>query len=786
MASATQTSRSALGAQRFFSGRTKRDEGLAAADFLLRFREWGVSAQVPAFLTRHMRPVGPSDGVRVEDALADWVGLAPRLNDLGGNRDIFSAGGVAGLPSALSTIKNALSQESAHRSSAVQAGNDIRSAETRKLLAEMPVDRLREATRDRLRVGALTDAGFATVLSVLDHGTRLELYPGIGPTTATRIRGAAHTIWQTTFDEMPARIDVTNPTDLTTEFVRRLAAWDAVRRFKRSAADLDLVEALAGLARSLDPSVSHLAVFAAGGQPLGGLLEDVQRVIGLARTVSRAPSSVAAVNPWDDLMARPADYFAMLSELGFILEDEQKTHGDLPEDIVEAVRALELDTSYLSASLRGYQSFGARFAIVQRRVIIGDEMGLGKTVEALAVLAHLRANGSSHALVVCPAAVVTNWIREVSSKSALRPHRVHGPQRLGAATTWVRDGGVAVTTFETLGSIQEQLSSVIDLGCVVVDEAHYIKNPNALRSQRVARVLESADLAILMTGTPLENRIDEFRNLIAYLRPDLVVDAQELAPRRFRQQVAPAYLRRNQEDVLLELPDLVEVEEYLPMSAEDFASYRQAVAIGNFMAMRQSAMSQGTRSAKVQRLIELVAEAESNRRRVIVFSHFRQVLDQLTQILPGEVFGPLTGSTRPPVRQDMVDQFSAAGHGAVLVSQIEAGGVGLNIQAASVVVICEPQLKPTTEWQAIARAHRMGQLELVQVHRLLSEEGVDQRVTEILARKRRLFDDFARLSETAASAPEAVDVSEAELAREVIAAERERLFTTAQESASTT
>ena len=86
----------------------------------------------------------------------------------------------------------------------------------------------------------------------------------------------------------------------------------------------------------------------------------------------------------------------MLSELGFLTEDEQKTHGDLPDDIVEAVRKLELDTEYLSASLRGYQGFGARFALVQRKVIIGDEMGLGKTVEALAVLAHLRSKGAHH------------------------------------------------------------------------------------------------------------------------------------------------------------------------------------------------------------------------------------------------------------------------------------------------------------------------------------------------------------------------------------------------------
>ena len=121
----------------------------------------------------------------------------------------------------------------------------------------------------------------------------------------------------------------------------------------------------------------------------------------------------------------------------------------------------------------------------------------------------------------------------------------------------------------------------------------------------------------------------------------------------------------------------------------------------------------------------------------------------------------------------------------MLVAQIQAGGVGLNIQAASAVVICEPQLKPTTEWQAIARARRMGQLNSVQVHRLLSEDAVDERIVEILARKSALFDEFARVSETAEAAPEAVDVSEAELARQVVAVERERLFGSAALAAAT-
>jgi hypothetical protein len=263
---------------------------------------------------------------------------------------------------------------------------------------------------------------------------------------------------------------------------------------------------------------------------------------------------------------------------------------------------------------------------------------------------------------------------------------------------------------------------------------------------------------------------------VGYLRPELVVDATEFAPKRFRRQVAPAYLRRNQEDVLTELPELVQVEEWLELSSEDLSAYRDAVYRGNFMAARQAAMLQGARSVKMQRLIEIVAEAEDNGRRVVVFSHFLRVLDRVAAALPGRVFGPLTGSVPAVKRQTMIDEFSAARGGAVLVAQIQAGGVGLNIQAASVVVICEPQVKPTTEWQAIARAHRMGQLQSVQVHRLLSEEGVDHRLYQLLARKREIFEDFARQSETAENAPEAYDVSEAALAKEVIAAERERLF----------
>lgn len=768
--------RAVTGASRFFRSSSVREKGVQAAQFLTEFRQHFLSSQMSETLAQLAETKVAEPGpIPVIDALSDRAGLGKRLANLGESPQVLPADRLARLPEALKKVRGAVAQEARSRAGALDAGAKVRRAETARIIAAMPVERLKDATRDKIRTTPLTDAGLKTVADVLNF-RGLEAIPGIGAVSATRIRGAAQTLWQTTYDEMPVRIDIKNRSAETTELLRQLRMWDAVRKTIGTPADVDRAKNFTVLGSVWTKQLVCLVVWCAPGRSAAEFTESADALIERARLMSDARSSADGGDVWEDFLARPADYFALLAELGFITEDAKKAHGDLPDEIVEAVRALELRTRYLSASLRGYQSFGARFALVQRKVILGDEMGLGKTVEALAVLAHLRDTGSQYFLVICPAAVVTNWMREVASKSTLRPHRLHGGERRAAVRAWVRDGGVAVTTFETLPWLHAQHSAPSDLGCVVVDEAHYIKNPDAARSRNSRRILDSAERAVLMTGTPLENRIQEFRNLVLYVQPKLVVDADELAPRKFRRQVAPAYLRRNQEDVLTELPDQVEVDEWLAMSGDDSTAYRQAVEAGNFMAMRQAAMTQGSKSMKMQRLREIVGEAEDNGRRVVVFSYFRTVLEHVVAELPGRVFGPLTGSVAAPRRQAMVDEFSAAGHGAVLVAQIVAGGVGLNIQAASVVVICEPQLKPTTEWQAIARARRMGQLESVQVHRLLSEEGVDQRIRDILARKRELFEEYARKSDTAESAPEAYDISEAELAREVIAAERERLF----------
>ena len=160
---------------------------------------------------------------------------------------------------------------------------------------------------------------------------------------------------------------------------------------------------------------------------------------------------------------------------------------------------------------------------------------------------------------------------------------------------------------------------------------------------------------------------------------------------------------------------------------------------------------------------------------MVVFSYFRDVLDIVVSALGPRARGPVTGSTATNERQRIVDNFTNAKTPAVLVCQIEAGGVGPNIQAASVVILCEPQVKPSTESQAIARAHRMGQVRTVQVHRLLVEDSVDQRMLELLDSKVQLFDSYVRHSAIAEAAPGAVDISEVQLARTIVAQEQQRL-----------
>lgn len=176
-------------------------------------------------------------------------------------------------------------------------------------------------------------------------------------------------------------------------------------------------------------------------------------------------------------------------------------------------------------------------------------------------------------------------------------------------------------------------------------------------------------------------------------------------------------------------------------------------------------------STKAQRLLEIHADAKASGRKVIIFSFFKDVLQKVSMLLGTDCIGVIDGSVSSKDRQAMIDQLSSAPAGATLVCQILAGGVGLNIQAASVVVFCEPQIKPSLETQAIARAYRMGQSQSVMVHRLLMDDSVDERVMEILQQKAQLFDSFADESLIGAMDTQ---INESAMMKDIIAEERKR------------
>ncbi|MFD5972432.1 MULTISPECIES: DEAD/DEAH box helicase [Streptomyces] len=660
-------------------------------------------------------------------------------------------------------------------------------------LTAIPVTRLKDVTEGRLRLTALEQAGFTTVGQV--HGTaryELRLIPGVGAHTADQALAAAGQIADAVRETVSVRIDMDAPDDTTTALVvalhRLVEAGPDARRAVEAGRRLD--EGLRPLVAAAAPAGSRLRMLFSGKEARRRALDavagvraalaeaDGQELPLLFGQVSvdllRAPET--APGAWVDFELRSAEYYSLLAELSGSGPDRDAAEGFLPAGIADRVRALRLDDTRLRVSLRGYQSFGARFALAQKRVILGDEMGLGKTVQAIAALAHLAARGERHFLVVCPASVLINWDREIRARSTLRPLPVHGPERREVFAEWAAKGGVALTTFDALRTLPEE---GVALSMLVVDEAHFVKNPATRRAQAVAARAEQAEHVLFLTGTPMENRVEEFRSLVRQLRPELadVVSTTHGAAgsEAFRRAVSPAYLRRNQVDVLAELPALVHVDEWEEFSPEDLVAYRDAVASGQFMRMRRAAYATPATSAKLERLRELVDEARDNGLKVVVFSYFREVLAAVGEALGPDALGPISGSLPAARRQELVDTFSAADGHAVLLSQIQAGGTGLNMQAASVVILCEPQIKPTLEHQAVARAHRMGQVRTVQVHRLLVADSVDQRMVELLARKDRLFDAYARRSDLAEAAPDAVDVSDGDLARRIVEEEQQRL-----------
>ncbi len=673
----------------------------------------------------------------------------------------------------------------------------------RQLIETSEPEVLKPFGADRVRWDLLREAGVLTLRDLKRKPqAELEKIPGIGEKSAERLVEA---LAQFERDSLERPLPAPEP-ELTTKQDRRVAK-EVLR----------LVETQALLAPVIDAAREVEDRAAREGRPLekrlgfwGWLFRREQRELDSLTQASRELATelnasaaevsgelvtqldraeVAARNDWkvDDL--RQA-YAKDLPQAGALVGDVQRPRPRFRRSASPVVAPLRRST--MSITLRRYQEFGTRFLLERERTILGDEMGLGKTIQSLAAMAQIAAEREGGwFVVVAPASLLLNWMRETEDKSFLNAHLAWGPERDVNLQAWFEGGGVLVVSYATLRTLKvddltlaEHLSvSARSLDFLVVDEAHFVKNPEALRTEAVAGLVKLSQRVVLLSGTPMENHPREFvalaellelKNSNTFARVDLDNPHSSRARHAFREAVAPFYLRRNQEDVLIELPPRIEKEDWVALDRETRERYAEQVARRNFMGMRQVVTidpdDPAAPSAKLDRLEEIVTLSLEAGEKVLVFSYFLKVLDRVADRIP--LVGTISGSVSVDERQTLLDRFTESKEPTVLAGQITAAGQGLNIQAASVVILVEPQLTPGVEAQAIARAHRMGQTRPVRVHRLLGVDSVDTRIHELLDEKSALFADYARVSRAKENNPEAIETSMIEF---ILDLERERV-----------
>ncbi|HXK23025.1 MAG TPA: DEAD/DEAH box helicase [Myxococcota bacterium] len=424
----------------------------------------------------------------------------------------------------------------------------------------------------------------------------------------------------------------------------------------------------------------------------------------------------------------------------------------------------------LTAELRSYQRRGVDWLCALRDAGLGallaDDMGLGKTLQALCAL-------RGRALVVAPTSVLPNWEEETRRfRPALRIGLYHGPRR-----TLDPAANVTLTSYAILRLDADALAAV-GWDAVVLDESQAIKNPTS-QVAGAAYALR-AGFRLALTGTPVENRLDELWSQLRFTNPGLlggrgdfdrltarkVADGDAEAASRLRERTRPFVLRRTKREVAPELPPRTEVvlhallseperQVYDAVRAATRAEVVEKLAAGAsplqvleaLLRLRQAACHPGLlpgheaeSSSKLELLLESLDECVAEGHKALVFSQWTSLLDRVEPLLRRAAlpFTRLDGSTRE--RGAVVADFQREDGPPVLLISLRAGGTGLNLTAADHVFILDPWWNPAVEDQAADRAHRIGQDRPVMVYRLVAEDTVEERVQALQRRKRELAD----------------------------------------------
>ena len=611
----------------------------------------------------------------------------------------------------------------------------------------------------RLPLQALEANHITTMYDLLKYNRRqLEALDGIGDETADKLMLALHRSTAAIKNQIHYRIDLEHLTDRDKEILQEIYFY---LHTKENYAKLNAIyqETERGIQEAYDNSglIQNFFGWIFSGrkkkQKFLTAVEDVKyfNQSSYAETIIQFYDNCTALKNVDfetilqDYKDNAIQYYTVIEKFADI-EIKDDVDEDIDVSLLKQIQATPLLLESFHTELRHYQEFGTKYILHQKRVLLGDEMGLGKTIQAIAAMNHLHYKGHRYFLVICPAGLLLNWKREIEKLTDMQAYMLHGTG-ISDFEIWKSDGGIAIVNYEGLDKIIFEKDFPLDM--VVVDEAHFVKNKEAQRTRNTVRMIEQAVYALYMTGTAIENNVDEMCYLIECLNPSIaseVKDMKYLAKADlFRKKIAPVYLRRKRVDVLMELPELTIHDEWCMMNEEEIISYRKAVESGNFMAMRRVSWS-SLNSTKAERMVELCLQALGEGRKVVIFSYFLETLSFVTDLLLGKSLPVISGKLSLEKRQEILRQFDEP-VARVLPIQINVGGIGLNIQTAEIVILCEPQLKPSDEMQAISRVYRMGQINHVFVYRLLSADTIDEVLVKRLHEKQNIFNQFADESE---------------------------------------
>ena len=510
----------------------------------------------------------------------------------------------------------------------------------------------------------------------------------------------------------------------------------------------------------------HVAEELAAG--VGVEVEDLVRGCAAGLPSSRALLVDALLEDAENVrLSRNADFRSIVRDFD--------TYADADIEVPQGLRA----------ELRGYQEDGFRWLGTLERLgfggILADDMGLGKTLQVIAhVLACKEAGAQGPTLVVCPASLVYNWMSELARFApGLDAVAVLGTKAARMAVLGGAEGrDVLVTSYDLLRRDVEAYAAH-RFARVVLDEAQYIKNPKA-QVTKCAKCLD-AGVRFALTGTPVENRLQELWSIFDFLMPGYLggrerfaklyegpVEAREHeSATLLRCAIGPFVLRRLKSEVLADLPEKTESVVYAQMEPKQRKLYlacqdRLALQVQHagdkeIKKDKLKVLAELTKlrqvccdprlyfegydggSAKLETCMELVSQAIEGGHKVLLFSQFTSMLALLSERLAAERvrYLTLTGSTSKEERERLVKRFQA-GEADVFLISLKAGGVGLNLTAADVVIHYDPWWNTAAQDQATDRAHRIGQRRDVSVFKLIVEGTIEERILQMQESKRGL------------------------------------------------